>query len=573
MKTVEWKLPAFLGLLAILIYVPLIGWGLPNATAPDRTKSFAIDEILPTGPLIETQQMLRTEPLWTYKGYPFLQYFIDAVFQAPYAAYLYFSGQMKTPLPGHPLGLNDPASTLRILEILGRCVTLLMAGLTVVAAFVFSHNLFGRTAGIVAAILVMLNCFMVYYSRTGNVDVPAFFWIAIGMVLFGRILDAGLTARRAAWLGAVAAFAMATKDQAVAFFLPIGLALLLPRFQGGTHSYPVKPLLAGLGASLAAYAAATGMLLHPSRHISHVMNILGKDPVSARLHTIGGMGLFWGTHPRTLAGMFALAGDYGMALTGVISLPVVAACCIGIWLAARRSPGRLIVLLPVLSLFLIVVVPLRFVVWRYCLPLSLPICAFAAYAIVQLRKFSTPPLWIGAMVLICGYQALMDFDLCYSQWNDTRYDAGRWLQSHARRGDKLGYFGDTERLPQLGGEIVTWELVRDPDLFYLIAAGDPAKESEYSKLIMEELRAERPEYVIEIPDWTSTPGMEHSAYCPTGLYRYLLEGKGEYRPVAYFPARSLFSGILKRPRMDYPSVSPAVRIFVRRDLPEAAAVP
>ena len=39
--------------LAILIYAPLIGWGVPHANAPDRTKTYAVDEILPLEGLAE----------------------------------------------------------------------------------------------------------------------------------------------------------------------------------------------------------------------------------------------------------------------------------------------------------------------------------------------------------------------------------------------------------------------------------------------------------------------------------------------------------------------------------------
>ena len=40
-----------LGVCAIVLYAPLIGWGVPYATAPDRTKTMATDEIVPLKPL------------------------------------------------------------------------------------------------------------------------------------------------------------------------------------------------------------------------------------------------------------------------------------------------------------------------------------------------------------------------------------------------------------------------------------------------------------------------------------------------------------------------------------------
>src|SRR5580704_11654536 len=44
-KIDKWVLPATLGLLAILIYAPLIGWGLPDPTVRYWPKPFAIHDI------------------------------------------------------------------------------------------------------------------------------------------------------------------------------------------------------------------------------------------------------------------------------------------------------------------------------------------------------------------------------------------------------------------------------------------------------------------------------------------------------------------------------------------------
>ena len=52
----------------------------------------------------------------------------------------------------------------------------------------------------------MLSYLMCYHSGTGDLsDVPAFFWSACGLVVFATVLVDGLTPRRAAWLGVLAA--------------------------------------------------------------------------------------------------------------------------------------------------------------------------------------------------------------------------------------------------------------------------------------------------------------------------------------------------------------------------------
>lgn len=42
-----------LGFAAIVLYLPMIGWGVPYTTAPNRTKTFTTDEILPLETLAE----------------------------------------------------------------------------------------------------------------------------------------------------------------------------------------------------------------------------------------------------------------------------------------------------------------------------------------------------------------------------------------------------------------------------------------------------------------------------------------------------------------------------------------
>ena len=66
--------------------------------------------------------------------------------------------------------------------------------------------------------------------------------------------------------------------------------------------------------------------------------------------------------------------------------------------------------------------------------------------------------------------------------------------------------------------------------------------------------------VITQPDWTSKPGMEHSRSCPEEFIRRVKDGTLGYGLVAGFKTRSL----IRRQLLDYPSVNPAVRIFVKQ---------
>src|SRR4051794_17453916 len=134
----ESKIPLFgtalaLFLTAVFLYVPLIGWGVPEATAPDRTKTVATDEILPLEGLAEMHStFIVSKPDRNY-GYPWFHYFETAVVQAPYLAYAKLTGALSSPSPEFPFGFRDPVKALRWLTWLGRLLSVLMAAGIVVA--------------------------------------------------------------------------------------------------------------------------------------------------------------------------------------------------------------------------------------------------------------------------------------------------------------------------------------------------------------------------------------------------------------------------------------------------------
>src|SRR5262245_50361617 len=436
LPTPSWGAALGRATVAIALYAPLIGWGAPHATAPNRVKTFATDEILPLEALAEMHNtFVVSKPDRNY-GYPWWHYFVVAVAYAPYVGYLVISGGLASPVPDFPFGLQDPATSLWWLTLIGRSVTLLMAAGTVIASYAFSRILWGHFAGVIAAVLTMLNYLMWYYSRTGNLDVPAFFWSSIGFAIFATILVKGLTIRRAVWCGIFAGLAMATKDQALVFFLPFGLALLLPRFNHSRGSaYQVKPLLFGLGASLLAYLIGTGMVVDPHRHLTHVYSMLFDQ------RRVSNAGLYRLPHPHTWYGTLELTHAYLKTLLAGLSLPVLLASLAGALLVLRSAPSRLVLLIPVATLFLMLALPTGYAVLRYVLPLTLVIDSFAAFLIVRVRGAFLRPAWIPVLVILCGWRLLIGADLTYAQYHETRSAASKRFNAHAWPGDRVEYFG------------------------------------------------------------------------------------------------------------------------------------
>ncbi|MGE0126730.1 MAG: ArnT family glycosyltransferase [Blastocatellales bacterium] len=547
-----------LALMAIALYAPLIGWGAPQATAPNRIKTFATDEILPLEALAEMHNtFVVSKPDRNY-GYPWWHYFVVAAAQAPYLGYLRLMGGLGASSPEYPFGLQDPVQSLRWLTLIGRMVSVLMGAGVVVAAYYFGSILWGHLAGVTTALLTMLNYLMFYYSRTGNLDVPAFFWSSVGLAIFAKIMTAGLTVRRAAWLGVFAGLAMATKDQSVVVFLPLGGCLLFPRFtQTPEQSTRWRPILAGLAASLAAYTVGAGMIVDPQRHITHVHALLFD---SSR---ISNAVAYWPPHPRTWAGIAALTGDYLRKLAVMASPPLLLMAVAGAALALRRAPRLLALLLPVAALFVMLIWPTGIAVLRYLAPLALLVSAFAAYALMEMRSSRLRPLWIPSLVILCGWQALIAADLTYAQYRDTRYAAADWFKREAKTGDRVEYFGAPETMPYLSSDIVSRPVA---------GRANWVGEFGHGSATLQYLAKEGPEYVAIIPDWTSQPGMERSVDCPPEVYEALKDGSVGYALAAYFPPRSLLARFfsnrwLSRPPLDNPSVCPPVRIFARRGAP------
>jgi hypothetical protein len=534
-----------LTLAALAIYAPGVGWGLPHATAPDRTKTVATDEILPLEGLAEMQSTFIRRAPDRNIGYPWFHYFVVSAAQAPYVAKLIMTGDMATPAPAYPFGLRDPVRALQVLTIIGRLVSVVMGVGIVLASFHFGRLLSGDEAGRIAGVLTLVSYPMVYYSRTGNLDVPAFFWTALGFVALAAIVTQGVTTRRCVWLGISAALAIATKDQIVLLFIPLALAVALPRFQrGAPGGYRVRPLVGGPAAALGAYVLATGLLVDPGRHIDHVNALVFHQ------NRVTGFFEFFPPSPRNWQGHTALASKYVSGLAAMMSLPVLLTAVAGGFVLVRRSPWMAVWLVPILTTFLLARA-MGVVVVRYLLPLTLVVDAFAAAAVVALRhtrhaRWAVPL----AVVLVLG-RVLVAADLTYAEVEDTRQPAASWIRAHVSPGARVGYFGDPDVLPALDAQVTTVAIASRQSA----GSRDPAA-------VLQTLTTARPDVLIVIPDWTSG-ALPHSALCPRPVYAALLTGSAGYRLSAEFETPMLLPSWFRRPPLDYPTVAPPVRIFVR----------
>jgi 4-amino-4-deoxy-L-arabinose transferase-like glycosyltransferase len=273
------------------------------------------------------------------------------------------SGHLSTPAPLFPYGLDHPAAELPLLTLAARLPSLLMAAGVVVLALRTGTVLRDARTGRWAALLAALLYPMIFYARTTNVDMGALFWTAAGLLVFARCLRGDTTARRLWALGLFAALAAASKDANYAAFVPVGALVtwwwVRARVAGGASfgAAMVAPLQAGAIAA-ATYAVASGLIFRPSRFQQHLQYVTNGSGTSA----------FYFRYPPTVNGYLAFAQEFGWQFVDAMGWPLLACALAG--LVAWRGADRRLRLwaLPALSICLLVIVPVRFALLRFVLP-------------------------------------------------------------------------------------------------------------------------------------------------------------------------------------------------------------
>ncbi len=433
---------------AVLLYVPAIWWRVPDANGPARVRTWNSDELGPLGPIGEMYSVfVRRGPPFNPQ-YPLFHYLVQALVVGPYWALLWLTGGLREPVATYPFGLTDPREALVVSTILARAVSVVMGAGIVVIAFRTGAILRDRATGIAFAILVLLTYPFVYYARTSNVDVPALFWTALGLALYARYLGTGLTARRVALLAGVSALAVATKD---ASYAPLALAaavLLAREWRARPDATGTRRTVAfagiGLVSLLAVYLPASGMIFHFGRYLRHIRFITQGSPQ-------GQGSLYYFSTPASLEGYLRLFAKTGMHLVESLGAPVTALAVAGLVLAGFRARRLLLFALPALGV-LAVILPVRFVLLRFTMPVAYIFAFYAAWAAVEGARAAAPAVRAGArlaFVAACAWSFLRVADLTWQMLSDTRYYAEAWLEERLEPGEVVGYIGTHAALPRL----------------------------------------------------------------------------------------------------------------------------
>lgn len=431
-----------LALVALGLYVPGLGWGLPGV------HSWSQDTVAG----LRTAAALVEAPEHFHGRYPPLHYWINHTLYKPFYAHWDHAGELGD---DHRSGLRIPAPPLDrkvgALILTSRCLGVVMAflaGLGVWAsARVFTDD---ETVSLLSAIVLMIGAEFTYFAHLGNVDIPSMCWFAWSVYFYAR-------ARRSrrwwdcALLGVFAACAVGTKDGVAGAYPGMAVVLLAEAISrwtrednaGKRFSPVVADLLkwlCGLAAFVSLYATINWVMgdfdsyktrmtywLDSSRDTIHAHQYRYPDQLSLALATI----------------------RYAAGAVGWPMVVVMAGAVVHTLNKHRRL--ALWVLLPVMSYYVLVIVQLQFVYARFLFPPLALLGVLVGKSVVDLvRNVRLPnivrlgvPCCVGALSL--GYVVAVDLEMV----TDSRYQAEAWFKGNVAQTASVGAFSSPQYLPRL----------------------------------------------------------------------------------------------------------------------------
>ena len=421
--------------LALVVLLPGIGWGLPAARDKDTTDPWGYDEQAPLPPLIEVRAKFARPP-GGYLVYPLFHYIVLTAGYAPYLGYEYAVGHFR-PAAGYPYGMDSPVRICRNLTLIARGITVLMAVGCVLAAAALARAA-GATRWVAAGVgcgVALLPVFA-YYGRTANMDVPYVFWT---LLAFKAAADIAVSGRHTTGpfvrVGVFAALAVCTKDQAYAFLIPLPPLLLAALYArtprdlgrlgrlGRARSH--RPLWLGFTASLVAFALGNNLITGFDGFREHVRKTLDQAGT-------------YREYQDGTAGQLALLADAAGQLAWALGPAAILAAVGLVRLGANRQYAVLWLLLaPIVSHHVLVIAGIGYVYPRFMLvPAVLLVVAAGGAFLPSPGGFRRTTLAALAVVSF-GYLVFAAVDLTRAQLADARYDAAAYLAAHAVPGQKI----------------------------------------------------------------------------------------------------------------------------------------
>ena len=443
-------LPAML-LLGLALYCYQLSWGLPNGNS-----SWAADAL---GPLtvfsIVRRSIAQWNSGWFYFKYPLGYPLLLAASYVPYLASLAVTGQLRHLTMTYPYGLSHPESALYVMALLGRLVSVACTVGTVALTYGIGRRLFDRLTALLGAWFVATAYPIVYYAHTSNLDAAYVFWLVLA--LWGALLAAESDRR---WpyviCGFAAAMAISTKEQGFAFLLPLPLLIAAHRlrtvqgelgfWQRWRQAVWNGATRAGIGAMLITVALVNNALANPHGFANRLRYLSGRPVpgVAARFAPLE-FGFFKGL-PKEWQYVCQLTD----ALESGFGLPLLLlAAAGGLYIVVRGRRAAAYLLIPAAVQYYLSLRTLDLITLRYTLPFLVMggLCA-GALGVAVGRSWRVGAVAV-AIVCALGLARAVELDLLLQ--HDSRYQAERWLVSHAVAASSIETYQKAAYLPRLSG--------------------------------------------------------------------------------------------------------------------------
>jgi hypothetical protein len=527
------------GLIALIVLAPAAGWGIPQATSEVTVRGWEVDGVSGIGVLAELSNLTSAaRPDW-YVAYPLFHYLVLSVAYIPYIAILILTGKLSHPGGVFPYGFADPVRALAVLNMIGHAITVLMGAATIMAVFALARRLYGTRGAVLAALLALCSAPFMFYARTGNLDVPALCWTMLCFVALERCWTDGLSTGRAVACGAFAALAVATKDQSYGLLLLPIVALLVRALRtpgSATTATRIRLPLVLVGSGLAVFLVASGIVFRPDRFVRHLQYITNFRETFTNVRFQTDLTVM---REPGVRGRLLLLGDMLRATSAAVGWPVVAMGLAGLVALGRSVPATRWILAAIGGFFLLVIVPIQHMQYRYALAPAVLLSLSAAALTVRL---TSRPVLLGALAIVLLAPALAGgAEVTHAMMTDARWPASEWVNQHVAAGDTLGFFGRPHQLPYmpLGVRVEQLQL------------GE----------VETRLGVVRPRWLVVAPDYFADPLRERSTFLPLAVYEGLRDGSLGYKLVARFES----PGLLGRPLPYLPYVNPVVQLYERRE--------
>jgi hypothetical protein len=384
--------------------------------------------------------------MWTHK-YPRGQFLLNAVFYKPILN-KWEADPVSVKLPdGRITQTAVDQKRLYKLATVSRRITIMMSMGILVAAFLTARKLFDdNLAGILSILCLSLSCHFMFYSKSGNVDIPAFFWFAwagcfgLYAIKSDNLFCYLLAAFCSAW-------SVCTKESVAAFHIGLaaGLAVLLIRtkmqsgqpFNKALFSLIHWKVLAAI--ALAAFVFVTLEGFWGGMEEWHYRSQFWTGRVESEFKSQG-VGIIT-LLQRTYTGLYKGWG-YPFLILLLVSLVY--------WMLKYRWQLSLTIL-PLLAFFFLTVLVVSQNLPRFMMCGYVGIAIIMGKALADWFRFRKIPIIIRSVFPLLVLVPSFICCVCYNieMKNDTRVRVENWMKKNAKGGDVVGLSMNTNNAPRV----------------------------------------------------------------------------------------------------------------------------